>query len=331
MVPFHGAPSGLALDARRGLGEAVRFGDVAAGDLLPALGHRLSAPRRRRRRPPSRRRNRARSNPGVLSSPLNSVLTPGHHAPLPLPRAPSTNRRHVARIRDQHDQAAPLHERQRRGEAEDVIHRQRRDDDLRAFDELARDPDARSARGWRACCDASASRPSRRRWCRPCIAGRRCPRARRRPPRTALPRRARAPSRKSMAPSMRQSGTIFFTCLMTKLTIQRFGTGSRSPICVVMTCSTGVLASTCLQRAGEILEDDDRLGAGVLQLVLELARRVQRIDVDHDHAGAQDAEQRDRVLQQVGRHDGDAIALRHAGQSLQDRRRNRASSRSSSA
>ncbi len=40
---------------------------------------------------------------------------------------------------------------------------------------------------------------------------------------------------KSTAPSMRQSGTIFFTCLMTKLTIQRFGAGSMSPTCVVTT------------------------------------------------------------------------------------------------
>jgi hypothetical protein len=52
--------------------------------------------------------------------------------------------------------------------------------------------------------------------------------------------------------------------------------------------------------------------------VLELARRVQRIDVHHDHARAQDAEQRDRVLQQVRHHDGDALALRHAGQALQE-------------
>ena len=50
-----------------------------------------------------------------------------------------------------------------------------------------------------------------------------------------------------------------------------------------------VLLSTCSQRGGEVLEDDDRLGAGILELVLELARRVERIDVHHRHAGAQDA------------------------------------------
>ena len=48
-----------------------------------------------------------------------------------------------------------------------------------------------------------------------------------------------------MAPSMRQAGTIFFTVLMTRLTIQRFGIGSRSPTWVVITCSTGVFPSTC--------------------------------------------------------------------------------------
>ena len=35
------------------------------------------------------------------------------------------------------------------------------------------------------------------------------------------------------------------TCLITKLISQRFGAGSMSPTCVVMTCSTGVLFSTC--------------------------------------------------------------------------------------
>ncbi len=55
--------------------------------------------------------------------------------------------------------------------------------------------------------------------------------------------RARA-ARKLMAPSIRQPGTIFLTRLMTKLTIQRFGIGSRSPTWVVITCWTGVFSST---------------------------------------------------------------------------------------
>ena len=67
-----------------------------------------------------------------------------------------------------------------------------------------------------------------------------------------------------------------------------------------------------LQRRRELLEDDDGPGARILQLVLELARRVQRIDVDDDHARAQDAGDDDRVLGDVGHHDGDALAGRQA-------------------
>ncbi len=44
-----------------------------------------------------------------------------------------------------------------------------------------------------------------------------------------------------------------------------------------------------LQRGGEVFEDDDGLGAGVLQLVFQFARRVERVDVDHHVAGAQHA------------------------------------------
>ena len=67
-----------------------------------------------------------------------------------------------------------------------------------------------------------------------------------------------------------------------------------------------------LQHAGEVLDDDDRLGARVLQLVLELARRVERIDVDDDQPGAQDRRDRDRVLRHVGHHHRDAVALGEA-------------------
>jgi hypothetical protein len=55
--------------------------------------------------------------------------------------------------------------------------------------------------------------------------------------------RASASSRE-MAASIRQGGTIFRTVLTTKFTSQRLGIGSRSPICVVITCSTGVSCQT---------------------------------------------------------------------------------------
>ena len=69
-----------------------------------------------------------------------------------------------------------------------------------------------------------------------------------------------------------------------------------------------------LQRGREVLHDHDGFGAGVLELMLQLAWRVERIHVDHDHARAQDAENGDRVLQQVGHHHRHAVALGEAGQ-----------------
>ncbi len=63
-----------------------------------------------------------------------------------------------------------------------------------------------------------------------------------------------------------------------------------------------------LQRGSEILEDHDRFGTRVLELVLQLARRVQRIDVHDDVTGAQHARQCDRVLHHVRHHDRDARA-----------------------
>ena len=42
-----------------------------------------------------------------------------------------------------------------------------------------------------------------------------------------------------------------------------------------------------LQRMREVLQHDDGRGAGIVQLMLELARRVERIDVDHGKTGTQ--------------------------------------------
>ena len=89
-------------------------------------------------------------------------------------------------------------------------------------------------------------------------------------------------------PGSDQSGTIFFTRRTTKLTSMPLRP-SRSPIAATTTCLTGGFRDHRLQRRGEILQDDDRFGAGILELVLELARRVERIDVDHGVAGPQRA------------------------------------------
>jgi hypothetical protein len=77
------------------------------------------------------------------------------------------------------------------------------------------------------------------------------------------------------------------------------------------------LADDLRQGGGEIVQYDDGFGAGILQLMLQFARGVHRVGIDHDHAGAQCTEQRDRILQHVGQHDRHAIALaqsQHAGE-----------------
>ena len=120
------------------------------------------------------------------------------------------------------------------------------------------------------------------------------------------PRRARR--RGGSASGIDQAGIIFFTCRSTKSTMMPLKPSS-SPMLVTITCRTFVRPSTSCHRVREILDDDDHLGARVGQLVLELARRVERIDVHHRAAGAQDAEQANRVLQDVGHHQRDARAL----------------------
>lgn len=67
-----------------------------------------------------------------------------------------------------------------------------------------------------------------------------------------------------------------------------------------------------LDRMGKVFQHEDRLGAGIDQLMLELARRVERIDVDDRVAGPEDAVDDDRILQDVRHHHGDAIAFRQA-------------------
>ncbi len=63
------------------------------------------------------------------------------------------------------------------------------------------------------------------------------------------------------------------------------------------------------QGMGKVGDDDNGLGTGVFELMLQLARGVERVDVDHYHAGTQDAEHGDGILQQVRHHHRDPIAL----------------------
>ena len=67
-----------------------------------------------------------------------------------------------------------------------------------------------------------------------------------------------------------------------------------------------------LQHRREVLQHHDRLGAGVAELEFQFARLVERVDVHHREAGAQDRHDRNRILQYVRHHHGDAGAALQA-------------------
>jgi hypothetical protein len=66
------------------------------------------------------------------------------------------------------------------------------------------------------------------------------------------------------------------------------------------------------ERRRRVLEYHDDGRAGVVELMLEFARGIERIDVDHRHAGAQHPDDGDRVLQDVRHHQRDPVALLQA-------------------
>ena len=61
------------------------------------------------------------------------------------------------------------------------------------------------------------------------------------------------------------------------------------------------------EGAREILDDHDRPRPGVVELVLELARGVKGVRVDHREAGEQYPEYGDGIRQEIRHHDGDAV------------------------
>ncbi len=71
------------------------------------------------------------------------------------------------------------------------------------------------------------------------------------------------------------------------------------------------------QRVREVFQDQDRPRAGIVQLVLQFARRVHRVRVDDRESGTERAEDRDGVLQHVGQHQRDAVTLAQPGDLLQ--------------
>jgi GAF domain-containing protein len=72
-----------------------------------------------------------------------------------------------------------------------------------------------------------------------------------------------------------------------------------------------------LHHVRKILDHDDRFCTGILELMFELARGIQRVGVHHHQTRPQYAEQRNRVLQNVRHHQGNAIARRQARFALQ--------------
>lgn len=63
------------------------------------------------------------------------------------------------------------------------------------------------------------------------------------------------------------------------------------------------------QCMGKVRNNNYRHRTAVVELVFQLARGVKRVDVDDNHPGTQDAEQRHRVLQQVRHHQRDAVSF----------------------
>ena len=71
-----------------------------------------------------------------------------------------------------------------------------------------------------------------------------------------------------------------------------------------------------LQRVRKQVAHHNSGGTRVYELVLEFAWRVHRVDIDHHITRPQHAKETDRVLQQVGHHQSNPFAGRHA-ESLQ--------------
>ena len=64
-----------------------------------------------------------------------------------------------------------------------------------------------------------------------------------------------------------------------------------------------------LHGAGEILQYHEHADAGIVELVRQFARGIERIDVDDRVAAIQRTEQRHRKGEHVRHHEGDAVTL----------------------
>ena len=120
-----------AADARRGFGQTIGFGQVGAGDLLPAFGDGL-VHRRAATDDDFQRGEIELVEAWRVHQPVEQRIDAGQDAEFPLAEF-LDEAGQVARVGDEQDHAAPFQETQRRGEAEDVVHRQRCHGDLAGF------------------------------------------------------------------------------------------------------------------------------------------------------------------------------------------------------
>ena len=97
----------------------------------------------------------------------------------------------------------------------------------------------------------------------------------------------------------------------------------KSPSRATTTCLIWVSATMASSLCAKFSMMTIDGGAGVGELLFQFARRVERIDVDDDQPGAQRAEERHRIGEQVRQHDGDAVA-RPELRFLDEERRERA-------
>ena len=67
-----------------------------------------------------------------------------------------------------------------------------------------------------------------------------------------------------------------------------------------------------LQRVRKEITHHNSDGTRIGELMLEFARRIHRVDVDHHVTRTQRPKETDRVLQQVGHHQGNPLARGHA-------------------
>ena len=298
-------PQRVEADHRAGLRQAVALVDDDAGHRLPLVGDRAqhrgaAAAGQLQARPVDLLAARVRHQPGI-----EGVHAHEDGGPRRLQRVDEGVE--VARIRHQPVVGADREEGDEvHHQREDVVQRDRGDDDLARGSSASAGMKALncSTLATRLRCDSAAPFDS------PVVPPVYCRNSRSSPLDATGVKGSFAPSASASAkrtlPARRASTGGLGSCLPLP-----------SPTPLVMTVFSWVLAEDLGHRGRHAAEDDDDLDARVVELVLQLARRVQRVDVHLRRAGADDAEKGDREGQQVGRHHRDAVALLHAELVLQ--------------